>query len=177
MLDEMSIRKHVPWDGKRFRGYVDLGNDCPPDDSSPIAKNVLVLMAVCVNGSWKVPCGYFFIDGLSGVEKANIVKVCIERLADTGAIVSSLICDGSSCHFTMMQELGASLHYRRKGFKSALRKSNKWLWEPFLNEAASYIENLTDAAGQPMSQGRRKTGFIGFLAAIKSTKEMFHEFV
>ena len=27
MIDEMAIRKHVTYDGKTFRGYVDLGND------------------------------------------------------------------------------------------------------------------------------------------------------
>ena len=60
MLDEIAIRKHVSWDGKRFRGYVDVGNGTDENDSSPVAKEALVLMAVAVNGSWKVPCGYFF---------------------------------------------------------------------------------------------------------------------
>ncbi len=27
MLDEMSIRKHVQWDGKKYHGFVDLGTD------------------------------------------------------------------------------------------------------------------------------------------------------
>ena len=57
MLDEMAIRKHVSWDGKKFQGYVDLGNGVDEDDSAPISKVVLVLMAISVNGSWKVPCG------------------------------------------------------------------------------------------------------------------------
>ncbi len=54
----MSIRKHVEWDGKQFRGYVDLGTGIN-DDSLPEATDALVFMAVAVNGSWKVPCGYF----------------------------------------------------------------------------------------------------------------------
>ena len=108
MLDEMAIRKHVSWDGKRFRGYVDVGNGT--DDSLPVAKEALVLMAVAVNGSWKVPCGYFFIDGLNGKERANLVKVCIKKLSDVGVNVVSLTCDGPSCHFTMLQELGACLN-------------------------------------------------------------------
>jgi hypothetical protein len=66
MLDEIAIRKHVSWDGKKFRGYVDVGNGVDENDSSPVAKDALVLMAVAINGSWKVPCGYFFVDGLSG---------------------------------------------------------------------------------------------------------------
>ena len=56
MLDEMSIRKHVEWDGKQFRGFVDLGTGIN-DDSLPEATDALVFMAVSVNSSWKVPCG------------------------------------------------------------------------------------------------------------------------
>ena len=74
MLDEMAIRKHVSWDGKRFRGYVDVGNGTDENDSSPVAKEALVLMAVAVNGSWKVPCGYFFIDGLNGKRASKSCK-------------------------------------------------------------------------------------------------------
>ena len=51
----------VSWDGQKFRGYVDVGNGGEERDSSPVAKDALVLMAVAVNGSWKVPCGYFLV--------------------------------------------------------------------------------------------------------------------
>ena len=44
MLDEMAIKKHVSWDGKRFRGYVDLGNGVEDDDSSPVAKDAIVFL-------------------------------------------------------------------------------------------------------------------------------------
>ena len=65
-------------------------------------------MVVRINGSWKVPCGYFFIDGLSGAERANLVKVCIQYLSDVGVKVISLTCDGPSCHFSMLSALGAT---------------------------------------------------------------------
>ena len=109
MMDEMAIKKHVSWDGKKYNGYVDLGNGIS-DDSLPVAGDALVFMVVAVDGSWKVPCGYFFIDGLSGKERANLVKVCIQRLSDVGVKVISLTCDGPSCHFSMLSALGASLH-------------------------------------------------------------------
>ena len=108
MLDEMAIKKHISWDGKRFLGYVDLGNGVK-DHSFPVAKGALVLMVVSVNGAWKIPCGYFFVDGLSGIERTNLVKVCIERLHDAGVIVVSLTCDGPACHFSMLTELGVCL--------------------------------------------------------------------
>lgn len=94
------------WDGNKYRGYVDLGDDID-DDSSPMAKDALVFMVVNVNGSWKVPCAYFFVDVLSGAERANLIKVCIEHLSDVGVKVASLTCDGPSCHFKMLSELGA----------------------------------------------------------------------
>ena len=314
MLDEMSIRKHVAWDGIRYRGFVDLGDGIEDDDSLPVAKDVLVLMAVCINGSWKVPCGYFFIDGLSGCERANLISVCLQRLWDTGVQAVSVTCDGPSCHFTMMKELGASLslehmdpafphpvnsdekvsvildvchmlklvrntfaaggvlvdrsggrilwqyvkdlnklqqkeglrlanklkashinwHQQKmkvniaaqslsssvadaieycanvlklpqfqnseatvsfirmfdhlfdilnsrnpfaRGYKSALRISNKCVWNPFLNEAYSYIAGLKEPSGNLICHSRRKTGFIGFLASIRSTQALFETLV
>ena len=107
MLDEMSIKKHVSWDGHKYQGYVDLGNGA--DDSLPMANDALVFMVVSLNSSWKVSCGYIFIDGLSGQEHANLVKVCIQRLHDRGIQVTSLTCDGPSCHLSMLRELGLSI--------------------------------------------------------------------
>lgn len=108
LLDEMSIKRHIEWDGKRFRGFVDLGTELD-DDAVPAAKDALVLMVVCLNGSWKVPCGYFLIDSLTGEEKANLVKTCIQKLFDVGVKIRSLTCDGPSAHFSMFRCLGAGL--------------------------------------------------------------------
>ena len=60
MLDEMSIRKHVQWDGKKYLGFVDLGTNVD-DDSLPEATEALAFMAVSVNSNWKVPRGYFLV--------------------------------------------------------------------------------------------------------------------
>ena len=66
-------------------------------------------MVVGINKTWKVPVGYFFVDGLSGEERANLVKVCIKKLHDIGINVISLICDGPSCHLAMVRTLGACM--------------------------------------------------------------------
>ena len=315
MLDEMAIKKHVFWDGKRFRGYVDLGNDVD-DDSLPVARDALVFMVVCVNSSWKVPCAYFFLDGLGGAERANLIQNCIGRLFEARIKVISVTCDGPSCHFTMMSHLGASLkiptlnpsfphpnaenendkiyalldvchmlklvrnclaeygtlvdsenneiHWKYfvhlqdlqekeglrlanklkkphiqfstqkmkvnlaaqvfsssvadalefcskdldlkefhgceatvkfirifdrlfdtlnsrnpwgKGYKAPLRVSNKHYWNTFLDDAYSYIYNLKNSNNVNMCETKRKTGFIGFLVAIKSFKGIFHDLV
>ena len=47
MLDEMSICKHVQYDGKKAQGYVDFGTDVEVDDMLPEATEALVMMVVC----------------------------------------------------------------------------------------------------------------------------------
>ena len=64
-----------------------------------------------------------------------------------------------------------------KGYKSALRVNNKGAWRPFLDEAFQYVLHLKDATEQAMYTTRRKTGFVGFLVAIESTKGFFHDLV
>ena len=48
---------------------------------------------------------------------------------------------------------------------------------PFLNEAFKYIFALKNPANVPMHTTRRKTGFVGFLLAIKSIKGIFSQTV
>ena len=64
-----------------------------------------------------------------------------------------------------------------KGFKAALRISNKASWESFLDEANEYIMGLKNTSGNLMYTTRRKTGFIEFMVVIKSIKEIFAELV
>ena len=45
MIDEMAIKKNISWDGKKYHGYVDLGNGVV-DDTLPAAKDTLVFMVV-----------------------------------------------------------------------------------------------------------------------------------
>ena len=108
MIDEMSIRKHLEWNGKECRGYVDLGTGSH-DDSLPVATNALVFMLVSMNSNWKIPVGYFLIDGMTGKEKASLVTTCLEKLHDIGVTVAAFTCDGPSAHFAMLKELGAKL--------------------------------------------------------------------
>ena len=108
MLDEMAIKKHIQWDGKKFHGYVDIGTECD-DDTNPVATEALVFMVVPLNSNWKLPVGYFLIKGMSGRDRANLVQQCLEKLADIGVWIESLTCDGPSCHVTMLETLGASM--------------------------------------------------------------------
>ena len=51
----------------------------------------------------------FFVTGLSGSERANLINLSLQRLWDTGADVFSVTLDGPSRHFSMPSELGAQL--------------------------------------------------------------------
>ncbi len=64
MLDDMSLKKHIDFDSKSstFKGFVDVGTGVTDDDSRP-ATEALIIMAVGVNGHFKIPIGYFFIAG------------------------------------------------------------------------------------------------------------------
>lgn len=69
-----------------------------------------VFMVVALNGSWKIPIAYFFVDAMSDVERANLLNVCVKKLHDVGAVVISVTCDGPSCHFCMLYALGGCLN-------------------------------------------------------------------
>ena len=107
MVDEMAIRKHLQWDGHKFQGFVDTGT--VNNDASSVASEALTFMAVSLNSSWKIPLGYFLIDGMTSVERANLVKICLLKLNDIGVKTVSLTCDGPSTNQAMLKVLGAKL--------------------------------------------------------------------
>lgn len=90
-------------------GYVDIGN-CISDHTGPEATEVLVFMAVAVNGSWKAPVGYFLVRTLKGADRATLVRQCLLKQPDIGVKVISLTCDGPTVHMAMFRELGACMH-------------------------------------------------------------------
>jgi len=107
-IDEMAIRKHIEWDGKKYRGYVDIGHNIE-DDSMPAATEALVFLVVCVNGSWKLPVAYFLLDGLKGKDRANLINICLQRLYEVGVTVLCITCDGAASNVAMFAELGAKM--------------------------------------------------------------------
>lgn len=111
VLDEMAIRKSLCWDPqtKTYYGRVNFGIDCDMD-SLEVANECLVLLLTCINGSWKLPVGYFFITALSGEQKAVLVKTCIHKCEEVGVKVVSLTCDGPAANFSMFSALGCDFN-------------------------------------------------------------------
>ncbi|KAE9524151.1 hypothetical protein AGLY_015516, partial [Aphis glycines] len=111
MMDEFSIKQDVHFNGKRNQGYVNYGTGLNDDtDSLPLAKEALVLMLVALNSNWKIPIGYFLINGISGEEKGNLVKTSLNVLHDTGVIIKSLTFDGAGSNISMATSLRSKLH-------------------------------------------------------------------
>ncbi|KAJ3655493.1 hypothetical protein Zmor_014623 [Zophobas morio] len=106
VMDEMAIKRKIEWDGKKFTGYVNIGVELSSDELAE-AKEALVFMLVALNGSWKIPIGYFLLEGLSAMEKANLVVKGLEFVHPTGVIVTSLTFDGTPTNLSMAEYLGA----------------------------------------------------------------------
>jgi hypothetical protein len=68
------------------------------------------------NGCWlkgtvEDPISIFLISGLSGNERANLLKKCLQLLEEAGAIVCAICLDGAYVNGSMCASLGANLEY------------------------------------------------------------------
>ncbi|KAK3917587.1 LOW QUALITY PROTEIN: DNA transposase [Frankliniella fusca] len=108
MCDEMAIRKQAQWTGQSVVGWSTCTKG-PLKDNAPLAKEAWVFMVVAVNGSWKMPVGYFFMNSMGGVARSNILKQCLQHLHETGVTIASLTFDGNAANLTMTECLGANL--------------------------------------------------------------------
>lgn len=108
VLDEIHIMRKIEWTGKEVIGYINLGNKLK-SDCIPEATQALVFMVVAMNDFWKVPVGYFFIESLTGAEKANLVRECLKFLSAADVKITSVTFDGAPANITMMKSLGANI--------------------------------------------------------------------
>ena len=108
MLDEMSIRQQIEWDGNKYHGFIDMGTELD-DDSLPVAKEALTFMVVSHTSAFKVPIGYFLIDGLGSAERSNLVLKALSKLHSVGVNIVSLTFNGSAPNVGMLKHLGCNL--------------------------------------------------------------------
>lgn len=83
----------VQWNDskKLFSGVIDLGNSLIDKDSTEPATNALVYLVNSVNGYWKIPVAYYFVNSLTANEKASILLNVLKAIEDTGAEVVSVL--------------------------------------------------------------------------------------
>jgi len=119
IIDEMHIKESVTFKGDRLMGYVNYGTGTDGCDGLPKATQALVFMLVAINSNWKVPVGYFLINGIGSMEKGNLVNTCIELVHKIGVQVKTLTFDGTVSNISMAKYLGAdlSMPYPKPFFK------------------------------------------------------------
>lgn len=107
IADEMAIRQQVCFNKKTFRdeGYVDVGSG-PSDSMNINASEAYVFLLVSLNESWKLPVAYFLVHGMTGEQKANIIKTILYKCSEVGVDIVSLTFDGHSTNFSAMEVLG-----------------------------------------------------------------------
>ena len=110
IIDGMAIRKHIGYDAAHREdvGYVDLGPNLS-ESSEDEATEALVIMAVGIRGHWKIPLGYFLINGISSELQCNLIKTSVEKLYDVGIQVLCLTMDGHTTNQAMVANLGGKL--------------------------------------------------------------------
>ncbi len=108
LADNVAIRKHMEYNEKkgRFQGYIDLGSGESTDNAS-LATEAFFIMEVTLNGDWKLPLGYFLVSFPQ--ERANLVKIAMEKVHDIGGWIISLTCDGPCSNISMLHTLVAKL--------------------------------------------------------------------
>lgn len=110
-IDEMEIKKHLDIDRKSGKpvGFVDIGCGSLSDDSQPQATKVLMLVAVGVNGHWKLPLGYWLTDGATAELQQSILTTALRMLYDVGNVAVAVTADGAPCNIKAFESLGAHL--------------------------------------------------------------------
>lgn len=70
-----------------------------------------------------------------------------------------------------------SRNLKNLGYKHPLNLSNKKTIMDFLEKAEEYIKGLRTSEGDLLTNSGRKTGFLGLLVCIKSTKALFQHLI
>lgn len=104
IFDEVAIRRHIEYDGQKFRGYVDFGPNI--DCGNTIAKEALVFLVNMINQPLKIPIGYFLINGINAEQKSNLVIQALTALHENNINIIAITFDGAPVNLTMCNMLG-----------------------------------------------------------------------
>lgn len=104
VVDEMAIRQRTTWNGRKTMGLVDEGLG-PKDE---VATQAYVFMLVSSTENWKIPLGYFFINGLRAEQRASLIQMCITKCYDVGVDVIALTFDGCAANVATAEILGCN---------------------------------------------------------------------
>lgn len=107
VADEMAIRHQTIWNGKNTEGLVDYGVGFAKNNE--IATQAYVFILVCMNENWKIPIGYFFVNGLPAETRANLISMCLRECYHVGVDIIAVTFDGCSSNINAANILGCEL--------------------------------------------------------------------
>lgn len=109
VFDEMAIRKHLQWSDsrKQFLGSINYGFRTNSEEM-PLAKNALVFMVNGINANFNMSVAFYFIENLTGIEKANLLTEILIALKTCDIRILTVTFDGLCTNITMCALLGAS---------------------------------------------------------------------
>lgn len=120
-IDEMAIRRRIEYDGEKLVGHVDIGTGVEGDHVLE-AKEALVFLVTSINCNFKVPVGYFLVDGITGSQRSDLILQCLELIYETGIRIISLTFDGCAANIAMTKCLGCSIEDRKITFNHPVTK-------------------------------------------------------
>lgn len=147
VVDEMAIRQQIEWDHHKnsWMGYIDYGSKLK-STHIPVAKEAIVFLLTAINDCWKMPIGFFFINGLTAVERCNLVSECFHFIKTLDIEIVSLTFDGAASNIGMAKELGAVMDYNNLN-PTFPHPTNKELRVHVILDVCHMLKNVRNVLG------------------------------
>lgn len=118
IFDEMHIQRNMSWcrATNKFVGLIDIGTHNENEEFT-LAKDVIVFMVSSMNTYFQLPIAFYFIQSLTGKEKADLLIQITTEISKRGIKVAAVTFDGHSSNVNMCQRLGAKLTHENPEYE------------------------------------------------------------
>lgn len=123
VFDEMSIKKNVQWahPESKMLGFPTYGRK---SGSNELAKQAIVYILNGLNENFHLPLCYHFIASLDGQQKKNLLLELLEKLVETGIVISSITFDGHQSNILLCKMFGANINIHSPTFQPYFHLNN-----------------------------------------------------
>ncbi|KAJ6648199.1 DNA transposase THAP9 [Pseudolycoriella hygida] len=101
--DEMCLKTNLTFD--YIRDYIDGFEDIGTRRSSQFATHALVFMVRGVKSPFKQPFSYFLTENIKGTELAELIKLAISAVMNTGLKIIGSVCDAANTNRAAVNKL------------------------------------------------------------------------
>lgn len=110
LMDEVGMRQQVKWDrhATKLNGKVQK-EFAKSFGEVEAAKEALMFMVTGVEEPFKIPVGYFLINGISAEAKRDLVNTVLIALHEAGVKIIAFVFDGTQTNITTANLLGCHL--------------------------------------------------------------------